>query len=262
MSLRGLGSVCVVLLMGALGAWSQEQLPSAPQPQSNAGQQQPQSSPKESSSSKQTAAEQQQTADDQAGQQNADKKPPSRLKRALNRAKPNCAHVGGTETCWDKNPREKKEEGQEKQKQEAEEAQSRTPKNQAPPRSEGPAGQSSSKDTQIDLTPPPDDMTHEGADLPSDVTEFHSYDPHKAAKNVEVGDFYYKRANYKAAESRYSEALEWKPNDAVATFRLAQSEEKLGKKDDALKNYQAYLKILPEGEFAAEAKSGIDRLKK
>lgn len=139
-------------------------------------------------------------------------------------------------------------------------AQTRAPRNQPPPRSEAPAGQSSSKDTQIDLSPPPDDMKHEGADV-TGVTEFHAYDPHKAAKNVEVGDYYYKRKNYRAAESRYQEALQWKPNDAEATFRLAQAEEKLGKKEDAVKNYQAYLKILPEGDYSAEAKSGIGRLR-
>lgn len=104
-------------------------------------------------------------------------------------------------------------------------------------------------------------MKHEGADV-TGVTEFHAYDPHKAAKNVEVGDYYFKRKNYRAAESRYEEALQWKPNDAAATFRLAQTEEKLGKKSDAVKNYQAYLKILPEGEFSIEAKSGIGRLQK
>ena len=256
MSLRGLGTVCT-LLFAAVGLWSQE-LPSAPQPQPNAGQQQNSTPPAGTSSSTQTAAEQQQPSDDEQPS-NPQKKPPSRLKRALNRAKPNCAHVGATETCWDKDPREK--EAQEKQKREAEEAQSRAPKNQAPPRSQPPEGQSSSNDTKIDLAPPPDDMTHEGADV-SGVTEFHAYDPHKAAKNVEVGDFYFAKKNYRAAESRYAEALDWKPNDAVATFRLAQSQEHLDKKDDALKNYQAYLKILPQGEFAAEAKSGIERLKK
>lgn len=262
MSLRGLGSVCAALLMGAACAWAQEQLPSAPQPQPSAGQPATSSSSSNTSSSKQTAEEQQQQSPDEpkTDEQKTDKKPPSKLKRVLNRAKPNCANIGGKESCWDKNPQEK--EAEEQQKRDAEEAQSRMPKNQAPPRSEAPAGQSSSRDTQIDLTPPPDDMTHEGADMPSDVTEFHAYDPHKAAKNVEVGDFYFSRKNYRAAESRYAEALEWKPNDAIATFRLAQSQENLGKKDDAVKNYQGYLKILPAGEFAAEAKSSIERLKK
>lgn len=104
-------------------------------------------------------------------------------------------------------------------------------------------------------------MKHEGADV-TGVTELNAYDPHKAAKNVEVGDYYFKRKNYRAAESRYEEALVWKPNDAVALFRLAEAQEQLGKKTDAAKNYQAYLKILPEGEFAPEAKSGLERVKK
>lgn len=250
MSLRGLGPLCALLLMGAAASCAQE-VPSAPQPQPNAGQQQAAPATADSSS-KRTSADQQQTSDDESNQQNTTKKQPSRLKRALERAKPNCIAVEGRQTCSDKS--------QSKQSP-ADEAQSRPPRNQPAPRSEAPAGQSSSRDTQVDLSPPPDDMTHEGADV-TGVTEFHSYDPHKAAKNVEVGDFYFKRGNYKAAESRYAEALDWKPNDAIATFRLAQSEEKLGKKDDALKNYQAYLKILPSGEFATEAKSGIERLQK
>ena len=47
------------------------------------------------------------------------------------------------------------------------------------------------------------------------ITELHSWDPHKAAKNVEVGDFYFKRKNYRAAEDRYREALRYKDNDAI-----------------------------------------------
>ena len=44
----------------------------------------------------------------------------------------------------------------------------------------------------------------------------------KAMKDVEVGDYYYKQENYKAAISRYREALEVKPHDAEATYKLAQ----------------------------------------
>lgn len=102
---------------------------------------------------------------------------------------------------------------------------------------------------------------HEGADT-SGVTEMHSYDPHRAAKDIEVGDFYYHKKEYRAAASRYQGALEWKPNDAIATFRLAQAEEKLGEKADALQNYRQYLKILPDGDFAKDAKEAIERLSK
>src|SRR6059058_4482209 len=47
------------------------------------------------------------------------------------------------------------------------------------------------------------------------------------AKDVEVGDFYFKRKNYRAAADRYQEALIYKPNDALVNFRAAQCLEKL-----------------------------------
>jgi Flp pilus assembly protein TadD len=133
-------------------------------------------------------------------------------------------------------------------------------------------GQSSSKDTQIDLSPPADDekahpqssemlMDAEAGDSTADVSEFHPWDPHKAAKDVEVGDFYFRRKNYRAAEDRYREALLYKNNDAAATFRLAVCLEKLDQPDQARKEYESYLKILPHGPQAEEAQKSIERLK-
>lgn len=93
-----------------------------------------------------------------------------------------------------------------------------------------------------------------------EATEFHPWDPHKAAKDIEVGDFYFKRQNYRAAESRYREALLYKPNDALATFRLASSLEKLDMPEAARKEYQRYLQILPHGPQAEDARKALDRL--
>ena len=129
---------------------------------------------------------------------------------------------------------------------------------------------SSSKDTRIDLRPPKDDVKNHpdsSADItdedktPSDVDEMHPWDPHKAAKDIEVGDYYFKRKNYKGALERYKDALTYKPNDALANFRLAECEEKVGNSLDAVQHYEAYLKILPNGPFGADARKAIDRLK-
>ncbi len=135
------------------------------------------------------------------------------------------------------------------------------------------AGESSSRDTRIDISPPrgdaknhPDsqsavaDMEAEDHPDTSNVQEFHPWNPMKALKDVEVGDFYFKRKNYRAALSRYKEALYYKDNDAVASFRLAQCQEKLGDKDEAKKYYEQYLKILPEGPLAKDAHTALDRL--
>jgi tetratricopeptide (TPR) repeat protein len=153
--------------------------------------------------------------------------------------------------------------------------------NLAPPRSDrvqvddlgSGVGESSSKDTQLDLSPPADDAkvhpqssaavaaAEAEALSPGGISELHSWDPHKAAKSVEVGDFYFRRKNYHAAEDRYREALRYKDNDAIATIRLAVCLEKLGVWDDARAEYESYLKILPHGPQAAEAQRAIDRLK-
>lgn len=126
----------------------------------------------------------------------------------------------------------------------------------------------------MDLTPPEDDAVKhpQSSDAVAEavagisgggsgITEFHAWDPHKAAKSIEIGDFYYKRKNYKAAEERYREALRYKDNDAVATIRLAVCLEKLGVLDDARSEYESYLKILPHGPEAEQAQKAIDRLK-
>src|SRR5712691_1069456 len=130
--------------------------------------------------------------------------------------------------------------------------------------------ESSSKDTRVDLSPPKDDQKNhpmsgvaisDAEESASDVQEFHPWDPHKAAKDVEVGDFYFKRKNYRAALERYKEALIFKPNDAIANFRLAECSEKVGSPAEAVTHYGGYLKILPHGPFAADAQKALERLK-
>jgi tetratricopeptide (TPR) repeat protein len=131
-------------------------------------------------------------------------------------------------------------------------------------------GESSSKSTEVDLNPPADDakthpqstaaLANAEAESVGGVSEFRVWDPHKAAKDVEVGDFYFHRGNYRAAEDRYREALQYKDNDADATIRLAVCLEKLGLSDDARSEYESYLRILPHGPKAGEAQRAIKRL--
>jgi tetratricopeptide (TPR) repeat protein len=141
-----------------------------------------------------------------------------------------------------------------------------------PPRSDQ---DSSSRDTRIDISPPSgDEKNHPGsadatADLvgldkpeTTDVQEFHPWNPLKAKKDIEVGDFYFKRKNYKAALERFEEALYYKDGDVIAISRLAVCEEKLGNKAEAKKYYEQYLKILPEGPFAKDAHASLERLAK
>jgi tetratricopeptide (TPR) repeat protein len=135
----------------------------------------------------------------------------------------------------------------------------------APPRSDNvPAGESSSTQTQIDVSPQSNDAKshpESGLDAESDVDEFTPYNPMKAMKAVEVGDWYYKQENYKAAISRYREALDFKPHDAEATFKLAEVLNKTGDLPGATENYEEYLKLLPDGPHAKKAREALEKLK-
>lgn len=143
-------------------------------------------------------------------------------------------------------------------------------KNPAPPRSDQQksgaptdetGGYSSSKDTMIDLSPPGGEKpAPRESEAAGDVNELKPWNPHRAAKNIEVGDYYFKQKNYAAAESRYREALEYKPNDALGSFRLAQVLDKTSRGSEALQYYEVYLKVLPQGPFAEECHKAISRL--
>ena len=229
--------LCAVALLcaGAAAQQPESQLPDAPQ-------QQPQAQPPQPPPS-----------DEQA---KPEKKPESKVKRTLKRGAPNCVHIDGAEKC--KAPSADDDEAKGEDAQGAK--QPRVPESQPLPRSSDP-DESSSKDPQFSRdTRFPGDIGGAGSGPASDVRELHPYNPHQADKDVDIGDFYFKRYNYRAAESRYAEALEYMPNHAAATYKLAEAQEKLGKTAQARENYQNYLKILPSGEFAAQAKAALARL--
>lgn len=118
-------------------------------------------------------------------------------------------------------------------------------------------GESSSRDSLIDLTSRPKD---EPAPVPDDEAEFKPWDPHKAAKDVEVGNYYLKLKNYRAALERFNHALTYKADDAEATYGLAITQEKLGLLSLASKNYSKYLELLPNGPKSKEARESMERL--
>jgi tetratricopeptide (TPR) repeat protein len=148
------------------------------------------------------------------------------------------------------------------------------PANDAPPHSdtEEPKtapGESSSRDTRIDLSPPKDDEKshpNSGAAAPgfgdeaADTHELHPFNPYRANKDNEVGDYYYKRKNYKAALARYEDALAFKANDALANFHMAQCYEKLGQPEEAVTHFKEYLRILPQGPLSKDARKALEKL--
>lgn len=131
------------------------------------------------------------------------------------------------------------------------------------------AGESSSRDTQIDTSPPKNDAkdhpnsgaaSSDSMEDSGDIQETHPWNPYRAQKDDEVADFYFKQKDYKAALARSQDALLYKNNDAVANFRMGECYEKLGQPEKAAPYYQQYLKILPGGPYAKRARKALAKL--
>jgi tetratricopeptide (TPR) repeat protein len=147
--------------------------------------------------------------------------------------------------------------------------------NQAPPTSV-PGTESSSRDTRIDIAPPKNDAkdhpastttpnTHNDMGDPNDdlsggVQEVHPFNPLRAVRDNDVGDYYYKRGNYKGALARYQDALAFKDNDAAAHYGMAKCYLKLNDPAQAAVHFREYLRILPNGPLSKDAEKALKKL--
>ncbi len=129
---------------------------------------------------------------------------------------------------------------------------------QSQPMEEEERGDSSSKDSQIDLNARP--LAPAGGSKTPDDPNSYPYDPHRAEKDVEVGNYYLKQKNYRAALDRFHDALLYKPNDAEALYGLAVTQERLNLSDQAYKSYSKYVEVLPHGPMVKEAEEAMKRL--
>jgi Uncharacterized protein conserved in bacteria len=86
------------------------------------------------------------------------------------------------------------------------------------------------------------------------------FDPLRAQKSYDVGLFYFKKKNYYAAISRFREAIEYKPNFALAHRMLGECHDKRKEYKPAVENYSKYLELLPSAEDAAGIRKRIEEL--
>jgi hypothetical protein len=119
----------------------------------------------------------------------------------------------------------------------------RAPKSNVPPRGDLPPGVSSSQSSSADVEPA----------KPPEVVN----DPARARKDTEVGTFYLKDGNVRGALLRYQEASAADPTNVNAIFGMAEAQRLLGKKDEAVRDYQMYLDIVPNGPRAKEAMKAL-----
>ena len=77
-------------------------------------------------------------------------------------------------------------------------------------------------------------------------------DPDKARKAVELGNFYYKRDNYTAAEIRYREAILYGPDWPEGYEKLVKTLETMAQYGQAIQICRDFLKAVPDSEKASE----------
>ena len=100
---------------------------------------------------------------------------------------------------------------------------------------------------------PKDSRTNSAPDQPT-------WDPLRAEKDLEVGQFYLKKGDLDAAIDRFQDAAAAKPGFAIPYRYLGEAQEKRGDKREALKSYRRYLDLYPHAEDAKKIQKKIDKL--
>src|SRR5437588_3881119 len=82
------------------------------------------------------------------------------------------------------------------------------------------------------------------------VPKEYSFNPLQAAKELRIGNYYFKKHNYRAASQRFSEATKWDGTMAEAYLRLGEAKEKQHDRKAAAEAYAKYLEITPDAKDA------------
>jgi tetratricopeptide (TPR) repeat protein len=124
-----------------------------------------------------------------------------------------------------------------------------------------PTEESSSKPDEPPPAPPPkhpgkknkDSATESAPDQPT-------WNPLRAEKDLEVGQYYMRKGDYDAAIDRFNDAIEAKPGYAVPFKFLGEAQEKKKLKKQAIKSYTRYLELFPSAEDGGKIRKKIEKL--
>src|SRR5215471_5279844 len=87
------------------------------------------------------------------------------------------------------------------------------------------------------------------------------WDPLRAEKDLEVGQYYMRKGDVDAAMDRFEDAILAKPGYAVPFRYLGEAQEKKGLKREAIKSYARYLDLFPHAEDRAKIEKKIEKLR-
>ncbi len=137
-------------------------------------------------------------------------------------------------------------------------------------RAQDPQQESSSKPPESSSKPakPNDDMKPKSSSkqkkdsATQNAPDQPTWDPLRAEKDLEVGQYYMKKGDVDAAIDRFQDAAVAKPGYAIPFRFLGEAQEKKGLKKQAIKSYQRYLDLYPHAEDGDKIRKKIDKLYK
>jgi len=129
-------------------------------------------------------------------------------------------------------------------------------------RAQDPQQESSSKPANPPSTPPKPAAKQKKESATQNAPDQPAWDPLRAEKDLEVGQYYMKKGDIDAAIDRFQDAAVAKPGYAIPFRFLGEAQEKKGLKKQAIKSYQRYLDLYPHAEDGDKVRKKIDKLYK
>ena len=129
-------------------------------------------------------------------------------------------------------------------------------------RPQDPPQESSSKPEQAPPATPPKSPPKQKKDTATqNAPDQPTWDPLRAEKDLEVGQYYMRKGDVDAAIDRFQDATTAKPGYAIPFRYLGEAQEKKGLKKEAIKSYSRYLDLYPHAEDGDKIRKKIDKLR-
>ena len=128
-------------------------------------------------------------------------------------------------------------------------------------RAQDPAPESSSKPADAPAPKKPDKKKRQSDNATQNADDQPTYDPLRAEKDLEVGQYYMHKGDVDAAIDRFQDATTAKPGYAIPFRYLGEAQEKKGLKKQAIQSYSRYLDLYPHAEDGDKIRKKIDKLR-
>jgi tetratricopeptide (TPR) repeat protein len=128
-------------------------------------------------------------------------------------------------------------------------------------RAQDPAPESSSRPADAPSPKKPDKKNRQSDNATQNADDQPTYDPLRAEKDLEVGQYYMHKGDVDAAIDRFQDATTAKPGYAIPFRYLGEAQEKKGLKKQAIQSYSRYLDLYPHAEDGDKIRKKIDKLR-